>query len=143
MTDPVRRLRREALLDYAVANLDGFTVADVMTDLGLTHAQTNITIRDLRLWLCEVGDTINLTADPQGQNDRWLYRLVGTLDEARPWATNRVRDTESRIRTQKAIWCTIVAATDGRSTEGRKARVMQRAFTRLIEDLDTIETGMG
>lgn len=134
----IRDFRRDELFDYAVANPGGVTIEDITSDLAMSRAQANIAIRDVRMFLCESGDSINLAADPQGQNDPWLYRLVGTVADAQPWASNRVRDTESRIRTQKAVWCTIVAATDGRSTDGRKARVMQRAFNRLIEDLDTI-----
>lgn len=134
----IRKQRRDNLFDLAVAAPDGFTVENAMDVLGLTHPQANTAIRDLRRFLGESGDTINLPADPQSKGDRWLYRLVGSLNEVRGWVMNRVRDTESRLRTMQAMMSSIVAATDGRSIEGRKARVMDKALRRLVEDLDEL-----
>ena len=134
---PQRELRRDFLFDYAVNNPDGFVIDELMA-YGWSHHQTNQAIRDLRLFFAGTGDTVNLPCDPQGRGARWLYRLVGDLQSVQGWTTNRVRDAEARVRTMQAMMQSIVAATDGRSTAGRKARVMERAFLRLIEDLDTI-----
>ena len=133
----IRQQRRDDLFDFAVQEVNGFTVEDVMAELEITHHQANQAIHDLRLFLGDF-DSLNLPCDPAGHCERWLYRLVGDLDSTRVWSTNRVRDAESRIRTMDAMLQSIVRATDGRSTQGRKARVMERALRRLVEDLDTI-----
>lgn len=133
-----RELRRDELFDAAVAIPAGFTVDDIRASHGWSHAQVNIAIRDLRVFLGDTGDTINLVCDPQGNRDRWLYRLVGNLDDVRAWSANRVRDAEGRVRTMQAVMTSIVAATDGRTIPGRKARLMHRSFTRLVEDLDVL-----
>lgn len=133
-----RETHRDDLFDLAVNTPAGFTVDEARRRLRLTHPQVNKAIHDLRRFLADEADTINLTCDPQGQGERWLYRLVGTLDEVRNWTRNRVRDSESRVRTMQAMMASIVTATSGRTVEGKKARVMERAFRRLVEDLDQI-----
>lgn len=133
-----REQRRDDLFDALVAEPDGLTVQDMMDDNGWSHHQCNEAIRDLRRFLGDSGDSINLVCDPQGWNQRWLYRLVGSLADVRDWSRNRIRDGESRVRTMQAVMTSIVAATDGRSAEGRKARVMERGLRRLVEDLDEL-----
>lgn len=125
------------LLDYAMTNLGGFTVDDVMADFGWNHQTTNTAIRDLRMFLGKF-DKINLPCDPQGHGQRWLYRLVGNLDGVRAWAVNRLGDTETRLRTQQAMMASIVSALDGRSVHGKVARTVDKALRRLIEDIDDI-----
>lgn len=136
-----RDARRDELFDLAVASSDGFTVDDVIARYGWRHDQVNEAVRDLRRFLGDVGDTINLPCDPQGKGERWVYRLVGDLDSVRAWAANRVIDAESRVRTMEAVLSSMVAATDGRTIAGRKARIMQRALHRLVEDLDDLISG--
>jgi len=137
---PARARRRDDLILLMIAQQSGQTVDDMMVALGCDHPQVNEAIRDVRLWLGDF-DEVNLICDPQGTGQRWLYRLVGTLDEMRPWAANRVADSASRIRTMASMLASVVSATDGRSIEGRKARVMERSLRRLVEDLDVIGVG--
>ena len=132
-----RDLRREQLFDLLVASPAGVTIEDMMGVYGWTHAQANTTIRELRRYLGDI-DSVNLPCEPQGQNERWVYRLVGNLDDVRGWVANRVKDSESRLRTMNAMLSSIVAATSGRTTEGRRARIMEKALRRLVEDLDDL-----
>ena len=125
------------LSDYALANLDGFTNVDAMDALGWSLPTFNQTLRRLRLYLGHFDD-INLTCDPPGDGGKWIYRLVGTLEEMRPWSVNRLHDTETRLRTQEAMMAPIVRATDGRTTDGKVARVTEKALRRLVEDIDEI-----
>jgi len=134
---PTRELRRDALFDILVANPQGLDVDDMCDELALSYPQVKTAISDLRLFLGDV-DSINLPCDPTPNCGRWLYRLVGTLDDVRPWVTNRIGDSESRIRTMTAMLSSIVSATDGRSIQGRKARIMERQLRRLVEDLDAM-----
>ena len=81
---PARKQRRDDLFDLLVANPTGVTVDDMMDLYGWTHGEANNAIRDLRQFLGTT-DNINLPCDPQGKGERWLYRLVGTLDDVRGW----------------------------------------------------------
>lgn len=123
----------DALFDFAVAHPDGFTNEQFMAHAGLTYlAEFNQTAKRLRETLAE--DTITLICDPT-DGGRWLYRLVGNLEDGSPWVQNRLRDAESRFTTIGAVVNTIVNATDGRTFDGKRARLMQKAIVRLREDL--------
>ena len=130
-------IRRRDLFDQLVANPAGITVEDMMAEHGWTLPQTNNAIRDLRHFLGD-HDSINLPCVPQGKGERWVYRLVGNLDGVRGWTMNRVKDADSRIRTMQKVLLSIVSATSGRTTEGRRARTMEKALRRLVEDLDDL-----
>lgn len=132
-----RDLRRDELFDDLVANPAGLTVDDMMAMHGWTHGQTNTAIRDLRRYLGDIDD-LNLPCEPQSKGERWVYRLVGRLDDVRSWIDNRITDADSRLRTMQAVMHSIVAATSGRTVEGRRARVMEKALRRLVEDLDDL-----
>jgi hypothetical protein len=86
-------------------------------------------------------DQINLVCDPQGTGQPWLYRLIGDVDGARSWVANRLRDSETRIGTIRAICSSLVSATDGRSADGRRARIMDKGLTRILEDLAELDHG--
>lgn len=127
-----------ALYDYLTENPDGVTIDDIAAHLNSSVAWANRIVRELRLVLGTTSD-VNLVCNPMGQGQRWNYLLVGTNEGAEPWARNRARDSESRLRTQRAIWSSVAAATDGRTVEGRKARHAKKAMTRLLEDFAEIE----
>lgn len=128
------------LFDYAAENKDGFTYQDVERDLDWQRGQFFNTARQLRLMLGN-DDTINLVCDPQGQGQPWRYQLVGNVEGARGWISNRLTDTETRIATILAICSTLVRATDGRTGEGKRARIMNKGLSRIIEDLAELEHG--
>lgn len=133
----VREARRDDLWDQLVANPGGITVDEMMDEQGWTHKQANDAIRDLRAYL-GLFDDVNLPCDPQGSGERWKYRLVGTLDDVRGWTLNRINDADTRVRTMQAMTASIVKATSGRTVEGRRVRLMNKALTRLVEDLDEL-----
>jgi hypothetical protein len=128
------------LFDYAAARPDGFTYQDVERDLGWPKPEFTKVHRKLRL-LLGGDDQINLVCDPQGRNEPWRYRLVGNVEGARPWVGNRLRDSESRISTIQAICASLVRATDRRTTDGRRARIMNRGLGRILEDLADLDHG--
>lgn len=123
--------------DYAVSTPDGFTIDDLAAVLGVKYPVAVRVIRRLRNTLAD--DTINLIATPTGKGERWLYSLVGNLDEAKPWTRNRLRDAERRLETVNSIVGSVVTGSDGRTRDGKRARVMQKAVSRLIEDLGDID----
>lgn len=134
----------DALFAYADKHPAGFTYVDVARDLGWDRRRLFDTARKLRLALGE-DDTINLVCDPpsgQQGGQPWLYRLVGTLDGADPWAGRRIDDAETRLKTIGAVCASVVRATDGRSRNGRRARALARWITRAQEDLAEIDNGV-
>ncbi len=126
----------DKLFDYLADRPDGATMDEIAAVLDVTHRKAKRVVRELRLFLG--GDSINLTADPQGSGEPWLYRLVGDVDNARAWVANQWRHAESRLETMIAFTESLLNATDGRSLEGRKARVLNRHLVRAKEDLTEI-----
>lgn len=124
------------LFDFATAKPDGFTQPEAAAYLDVDERQMPRFINALRHEFAD-GD-INLVCEPNGKGEKWLYRLVGRPEDARIWHTNRIGDTESRLETMQSVAHSMVGATDGRTIEGRKARVIDRQLTRLIEDLAVI-----
>lgn len=121
------------LYDYAVAAPDGFTIEDVRRDLGWRRSDFNHVVNRLRKMFGT--DDINLVCSPQGMNEPWLYKLVGNTDETKVWQDNRLGDAEERINTIRSIARSTVNMTDGRTTEGQRARIIDRSLGRLLEDL--------
>lgn len=122
----------DALFDYSVSNPDGFTNEQFMAHIDIDLSMFNKVANRLRATLAE--DTITLICEPT-DGGRWLYRLVGNLEDGSPWTQNRLRDAESRFTTIGSVVSTIVNATDGRTYDGKRARLMQRSIVRLREDL--------
>jgi hypothetical protein len=132
----------DELWDFAAAHPDGFTWADIRKECPWAADRSHFfaIVRALRITI-GAEDTINLVCEPQGSGELWLYRLVGTYDAARPWSANRLGDIESRLVTISGVSRSLVAATDGRSTDGRKSRLIAKVVDRLIEDLDEVIHG--
>jgi hypothetical protein len=127
------------LFDLLVDAPDGLVVFQMMAALELDKWTVDQAIRDVRMIFAD--DEINLVCDPQGASEQWLYRLVGCYEEAAPWLASRSSDQETRLRTMKAVTQSMVNNADGRTTEGRKARLKLKYFTRLIEDLEELREG--
>lgn len=123
----------DELFDYATANPEGFTNEDFMAARDVSLERFKTAAKNLRKTFED--DTINLVCDPAGDGGRWIYRLVGTFKEAKPWIKNRLDDTESRLVTINSVATSSVNGSDGRTLEGRRARLIEKTTRRLIEDL--------
>jgi hypothetical protein len=66
--------------------------------------------------------------------------LTGDYDEVAPWHHNRIHDCESRLETIENVARSIVLATDAKTVEGRKSRLMVKVIHRLREDIGDIDT---
>src|SRR5262245_40860874 len=134
-----RMLRMDALFDLLVARVT-VTIYDIMDELRCNHRAANEAVHDLRMLLA-YDDTINLVATPQGPREPWLYSLEGSIDPSRPWITNRIGDSETRVTTINAVCRSLVSANDGRSIEGRKARVLEMGTRHIMEQIHAIDDG--
>jgi hypothetical protein len=133
---PRREANRDALYDLLADTPAGVTIDQIMGSLEVNHRTAKEAVHDLRELLGE--DEINVPATPRGERERWLYQLVGTLDGCREWVANRIGDTETRLRTIQSVMRSLVNATDGRTTDGRRARIIETALRHLVEDLDNL-----
>jgi len=129
------------LFDFAASKPDGFTLPEASVALDVDERQMPRFVNALRREFAE-GD-INLVCDPNGKNEKWVYRLVGRPEDAQAWHSNRIGDMESRLETLQSVAHSMVNATDGRSIAGRKARLIDRALSRLIEDLAVLREDAG
>ena len=132
----------ELLYDYAQAKPEGFTYKDVARDLGWEdRSRLFRTARYVRLMFAN--DSINLVCEPQGQREPWRYRLVGTYAEARGWGGNRDRDLKTRVATICAVAKTLVHTTDGRTMEGKRARLVESTLSNLLVQLAAMQEAIG
>lgn len=132
-----RDARRDDLWDYAVAHPDGFTNEQAMSEFDWDLKTFNTAVQDLRLLLED--DQITLPCDPQGQHEKWLYRLVGHYDDGRAWAINRLLDSETRLRTIEAYSSALMHSTDGRTADGKKARLIHSTAAYLREQIELLD----
>lgn len=127
------------LFDVLVRRPDGVTLDEISAELEVPPRRARSVIRTFRLTFGE-DDTINLICDPNGQNNQWLYRLTGSMVETEPWAKNRLDDAEARLTTMSTVLASVERGLDGRSVEGRKARIWRRAIERAREDITELNT---
>ena len=128
------------LFDYAVRRTEGFTYEDVQRDLHWPRPEFFRIANRLRAVCGDDDEKMNLICEPHGQGP-WRYKLIGDFSDAKVWGKNRVVDCKARIMTVLAVLNSVVAATDGRTHDGRQARIMHRALTRLVEDLVELDRG--
>ncbi len=131
MTNRERRANR--LFDFACEQPNGFTREEGMAEIGGGRSDFTRALRDVRVALGE--DEINVVSEPRGASESWRYRLVGTWDEAAPWAGRRTENICAQLTTVYSVAGSIVAATDGRTFDGRRARLVRKVVGRLVEDL--------
>jgi hypothetical protein len=82
-----------------------------------------------------------LVCTPQMKGERWRYELTGEWAKAAPWAHTRIGDVESRLGSIHDVVGAVIRITDGRSVDGRKARLIRKVVGRLREDLAEVHQG--
>jgi len=132
-----RRERMDVLFDILVASPEGITREECCQRAEIDRDQFFEGRRDLLEWLVETDDTVSIVViDRPGQPS--LYKLGSLIDEAKPHLASRIADLETRMRTSEHSVIPFVNATDGRTADGKRARVMRKYLTRLREDLDEL-----
>lgn len=129
--------RAGELFDYAVTKPNGFEKRQACRELNLKPDQFDRAVRALRSILA--GDEINVICNSQGFGQPKRYHLVGDLERAQPWISVRYKALEGQLQTVLNVSSSLVEATDGRTLEGRKARLIHRHIGRLIEDIGDLE----
>lgn len=130
-------LRAEELLAFASSKPEGFTKSEACADLDWGHYDFVTAVNSLRRVLAT--DELTLVCNPSRWREQWVYELVSGIEDGSPWVRNRLQDPEARFETIGSVATSIVNATDGRTAEGRKARLIEKAIRRLREDLAEID----
>lgn len=126
----------ELLFDLAVRRPDGFTWPEACDEFGWSKGQFEDAKVALRRMLAD--DTVNFPCNSRPKL-KWLYKLSGTwTDGLQPWTTNRLDDVQTRLLSIEHIAQSAVAATDGRTADGRKARIVHTTLRYLREQLELI-----
>lgn len=118
------------------------TSHQIIGKLGCGYAPFMKGIQALRDLLAASGDVISVVAEPQGFHEPWLYGLRAGQQIVSPedsrWAPNRLQDAERRIKTIKHVLEVAINSTDGRTTEGKKARIYHLHINRALEEVQLL-----
>jgi hypothetical protein len=141
-TDPTRwsndrRARVGELFDLLANAPEGITVYKIADELDVPLATARTAIRDIRVEFAS--SDINVTAQPNGQRQPWLYRLTASYKEAQPWFQNRTDDLGARLETIESIAASISSGARHGTVEWKKARKVYRTVHYLREELAVID----
>jgi hypothetical protein len=128
----------EAILFALLDAPDGLNSEQLCKLIGAGRDRVRKSIRRLRQDLS--GDTYTVIVEPNGTHQPWIYKVTSTPEDAREWQARRVGDLEARIETDRNVALSLVNATDGRSTEGKRVRLIALDLQHLIEKLQVIDT---
>lgn len=132
---------RESTLDELALSLHellaergALTVKDVEEALGCDWRTAHETIHHHRMYLSSA--TCALVHQVYGRTH--LYKLSTDTAEIGEWVVRKARDSDTRLRTMMAQADVSVRMTDGRSNDGKRARLRRKFLGRLIEDMDEL-----
>jgi hypothetical protein len=148
--------RMVRLFDALVAAPTGLTIYAIGDVLGLDvdepvstgRQQAFAVIRALRLKLGELhadpDDKVHGYSIPIRREGTTQYYLLAAkrTEEAIDWQDVRAETLLSRLKVDVAHWQALVFNSDGRTVEGRLARVYLRHTLRLQEDVEEIKAGL-
>lgn len=124
------------LLQYAMAHRQGWTKQQAADDLGYSMSSINQALMHVRRNLAVT--TLNITSErPPGWGPQ-VFSLVDTALDTNTWDVDRTKDLRGRITTAHAVAQSGVNASDGRSVDGRTARLIEKALRRLLEDVEDL-----
>jgi hypothetical protein len=134
--------RAEELFDLLTGG--DLTSAEIMDKTGWVRSQLFKAVQTLRDILAANGDVISVTAEPQGLRETWLYSLRAGKQIVDPeksrWVINRLQDAERRVETIAHVLEVAVNSLDGRTSEGKKARVYHLHIKRAQEEVALLGT---
>lgn len=138
--EPFDRLGEDAsrLFDFAMTHRGGFTHEDASLMHGWTAAYFRKVERRLREILATESENLVCNPDEDNPGGLWLYRLTNDVELTHLWHENRLGDSETRLKTIMHVAQSAVHAHSGRSTTGKRARILFKAASRALEDLEEL-----
>jgi hypothetical protein len=116
------------------AEPDGMDKRQIAAKLSVPVRVVVKIIRKLRLIL-GAGDSINVPWRADGR--RRVYFLAGQVDLGQQWQGARIAKKLADLEIDLAWWRSMVEATDGRTLDGKRARLALRHQQRLFEDISS------
>lgn len=113
---------------------------------GATLAEVSNAIRWARERFAEGSGEFNVVCVPLSgvpATSRFRYALVSSQEAAEPWVRIRVNDATARITTLVNVLGPVVRATDGRSLDGRRARLIETGVRHIQENLENLVADAG
>ena len=141
MTIEKKAERGLRLLELLADAPEGLNRIDTGIEEGWSDCMFNEAVQWLRDDLATNGYSYSVVCDPDPADHLgpWIYKLMDgdqIIDaQNTQWVVNRVHDAERRLFTMRGVVATAVKATDGRTNEGKRARIIDKHITRAIEDL--------
>jgi hypothetical protein len=124
---------------YDLLSDGDLTSQQIIDKLGCSYSGFLKAVQMLRDIGAATGDVISVVAEPQGMSQPWLYGLragkqIASAEDSR-WIPNRFQDAERRIKTISHVLEVAANSLDGRTTEGRKARIYHLHIKRALEEV--------
>jgi|SRR5882757_902302 len=142
------------LFDAFVKSPNGLDIHQIGDILNLDTFESNGSgrkrafkvIRQLRLRLGTFNgdpndDLHGYTVPIKKINNKSVYFLTANREQGSEWQGIRADTVLSRLEVDLAHWQSMVSSTDGRTTNGKIARLYVKHFSRLIEDVQEIAAG--
>ena len=126
------------LHDYAVDHPEGFTHVDVELSFAWVHQYFQVVERALRSAMSAQKENLVCNPDEDNPSGLWVYRLTDDVELTDEWYANRLGDTETRLQSMKNIAESAVKARSGRTNIGKRARLIFKTTSRLLEDLEEL-----
>ena len=125
---------RDAVFTCLTDHPTGITLAGIVAELDMPRPTARTAIRDLRKMFKD--DEFTVIVDII--DGTYFYRFAGALEQAKAHVARRILDTETRVETQVWQMQALVNGTDARTINGKKARKILKALSRLQEDLQEL-----
>lgn len=97
------------------------------------------TITRLRL---ELGDGDSIMVPIRHEGTRQVYFLSAQKDEAQAWLETRARTQAAKIKTEVATFAAMVRGADGRTTDGKLARMLSMQAQQMDQTLTAYLTSL-
>lgn len=114
--------------------------ASIIAETGWSEHQFSEYLGYLRTEMCP---TVNAVVPRPTHDDGYRYHIIDAEHPNRPafWrgSAASTTDLEARLRTLVRLYMTYLKLVDGRTTEGRRVKLVEQRLRHTVEDLDLME----
>lgn len=131
-----KKVQSDVLYLFDLLTAGPQTYQTVEAELGWDRGRFYKVVQGLRDFCAENDDTITVLNEPQGGNAPHLYTLTaGNYVGESAWAGNRISDLRRRLDTFLSVAKVAVNATDGRTNDGKAARILEFRIRQAKEEI--------
>lgn len=134
--------QRRAEKIFDLLSSGDLTSHQLLARLGCHRTEFTKAIQTLRDILAASGDVISVVAEPHGPDQPWLYGLragkqIINAEDSR-WIPNQFQHAERRIKTIVHVLDVASNSLDGRTLDGKKARIYRLHMNRALEEVQML-----